>query len=171
MGRGFGGIAGVVKAKVFFFVPFAEIIEATPVYFVFGFNPVKPTSVESESSEPLYVLALVEEDLIFTEYPHPLREFRVIEPEVVEFFQLGFLFVVLTELRLGATLLIETLYFLDSSQFASNVLVTIVPLVVAVITCGPFLKHDVFTTRSESHDLPVVMPVIHNPILPLPAKS
>ena len=161
----------MVKAKDFFFVPFSEVIEATPVYFVLGFNPLKSTSVESESSNPLYVLALAEEDLSVTEYAHPLREFSVIEPEVVELFQLGLLFVALTELRLGATLLIETLYFLDSSQFASKFLVTIVPLVVAVITCGPFLMHAVFTTRLESQDLPAVMPVIHNPILPEPEKS
>ena len=161
----------MVKAKDFFFVPFSEVIEATPVYFVLGFNPLKSTSVESESSNPLYVLALAEEDLSVTEYAHPLREFSVIEPEVVELFQLGLLLAAFAELRLGAGLSIETFYFLESSQLLSIVHVRFLLLAVAVITCGPFLWHDVFTTRLEPQDRPVVIPVIHNPILPLPTKS
>jgi len=95
--------------NVFFFVPFAEIITAVAVYLVFGFNPLKPTFVESESSKPSYFFALVEEDLIVTEYSHPLREAKFIEPEVVEFFQLGLLFVAFAEKRLGAPLTMDTL--------------------------------------------------------------
>ena len=125
--------------SVFFFVPFAEIITAVAVYLVFGFNPLKLTFVESESSKPSYFFALVEEDLIVTEYSHPLREAKFIEPEVVEFFQLGLLFVAFAEVRLGAGLLIETLYFLESSQLLSIVHVRFLLLAVAVITCGPFL--------------------------------
>ena len=63
MGRGFGGIAGVVKVKVFFFMPFSERIDVVAVYLVFGLSPLKLTFVESESSKSLNVLVLEEEDL------------------------------------------------------------------------------------------------------------
>jgi hypothetical protein len=63
VGRGLGGIAGVVNLKVFFTVPFSEITEATAVYFVFFFNPLNATFVESAVSMPVKVLALEEEDL------------------------------------------------------------------------------------------------------------
>ena len=62
MGRGFGGIAGVVNLKVFFTVPFSEITEAIAVYLVFCFNPLNATVVESAASIPVKVLDLEEED-------------------------------------------------------------------------------------------------------------